>query len=151
MHVMILIHYSYESLWNRCFSAFILKMKCQVVILTVQLSSLHVYVTLSSSLNFTKNYNPSWYQGDSQQTEWDSINFELLHLNIQMDTLDEIKPACFYCNQSCSWPDGRHNTRKHKQSGRLWSYVQMPDEHDSTCTQERTWCDQTWRESPALE
>ena len=151
MHVMILIHYSYESLWNRCFSAFILKMKCQVVILTVQLSSLHVYVTLFSSLNFTKNYNPSWYQGDSQQTEWDGINFELLHLNIQMDTLDEIKHACFYCNQRCSWPGGRHNTRKHKQSGRLWSYVQMPDEHDSTCTQERTWCDQTWRESPALE
>ena len=76
-------------------------MKCQVVILTVQLSSLHVYVTLSSP-NFTMNYNLSRYQGDSQQTEWDSINFELLHLNIQMDTLDEIKPACFYCNQSCS-------------------------------------------------
>ena len=151
MHVMILIHYSYESLWNRCFSAFILKMKCQVVILTVQLSSLHVYVTLSSSLNFTKNYNPSWYQGDSQQTEWDSINFELLHLNIQMDTLDEIKPACFYCNQSCSSLGSRHNTRKHKQSGRLWSYVQMPDEHDSICSRERTWGDQTWRESPALE
>ena len=150
MHVMILIHYSYESLWNRCFSAFILKMKCQVVILTVQLSSLHVYVTLSSP-NFTMNYNPSRYQEDSQQTEWDSINFELLHLNIQMDTLDEIKPACFYCNQSCSWPDGRHNTRKHKQSGRLWSYVQMPDEHDSICSRERTWGDQTWRESPALE
>jgi len=102
MHVMILIHYSYESLRNRCFSAFILKMKCQVVILTVQLSSLHVYVTLSSSPNFTVNYNPSRYQGDSQQTECESINFELLHLNIQMNTLDEIKQACFYCNQSCS-------------------------------------------------
>ena len=76
-------------------------MKCQVVILTVQLSSLHVYVTLSSP-NFTMNYNPSRYQGDSHQTEWDSINFELLHLNIQMDTLDEIKHACFYCNQRCS-------------------------------------------------
>ena len=151
MHVTILIPYSYESLWNRCFSAFILKMKCQVVILTVQLSSLHVYVTLSSSPNFTMNYNPSCYQGASQQTDWDSINFELLHLNIQMDTLDEIKPACFYCNQSCSSPGSRHNTRKHKQSGRLWPYAQMPDEHGSTCTQERTWGDQTWRESPALE
>ena len=151
MHVMILIHYSYESLWNRCFSAFILKMKCQVVILKVQLSSLHVYVTLSSSLNFKKNYNPSWYQVDSQQTGWESINFEMLHFNIQMDTLDEIKPACCYCSQSCSWTGGIHNTRKHKQSERLWSYAQMPDKHDSTCTQERTWGDQTWRESPALE
>ena len=151
MHVMILIHYSYESLWNRCFSAFILKMKCQVLILTVQLSSLHVYVTFFSSPNFTMNYNPSRYQGDSQQTGWESINFELLHFNIEMDTLDEIKQACFYCNQSCSSPGGRHNTRKHKRSGRLWSYAQMPDEHGSICTQERTWCDQTWRESPALE
>ena len=153
MHVMILIHYSYASLWNRCF--FSLHLKNEMPSCNFN-SSAFFFACLCDFIFFSTFYSELQSiripkRLSALQTEWDSINFELLHLNIQMDTLDEIKPACFYCNQSCSSPGGRHNTRKHKRSGRLWSYVQMPDEHGSICTQERTWCDQTWRESPALE
>ena len=151
MHVMILIHYSYASLWNRCF--FSLHLKNEMPSCNFN-SSAFFFACLCDFIFFSKFYNELQsilYQGDSQPTGWESINFELLHFNIEMDTLDEIKQACFYCNQSCSSPGGRHNTRKHKRSGRLWSYAQMPDEHGSICTQERTCCDQTWRESPALE